>query len=404
MDDRQRPRIGDRLGQAIDTRRVGRVGRRGLLAAHFGHQRTTGNTGAALVEPAHPLSQRVLVGRVRVRGPDVAHGARRRERHAFTCSDIETCQLTVRFVDRLQGTAGRIGRHQRRRTGLDQRQRTVRHPAQVPRLHRDRHRVDGNHPLARKRGVERVRQRLDMPLDVRQQRRNIRIREVSRQRRQHAGSGSLAAVDADKLASPARAEHITDVRRWRHPHPTRHGGSDDETRTNVDQATRGWTERAETRSQESSSPPTGCPPPSGAFHLMTPDARAIAAPSFRRHPGTGNGDLRDIWITSRVCDQRFCLSVSGIDDDHLRGPPVPTRKSPRTLTGSGRSRGRVHRDPAAGRNCARTERGSRHRAVSPTRSWTRSTASARRRRRRADAPHHQEGNDALRVRLPVRGR
>ena len=31
-----------------------------------------------------------------------------------------------------------------------------------------------------------------------------------------------SAVDADKLPPPARAGHTTDVRRWRHPHPTRY--------------------------------------------------------------------------------------------------------------------------------------------------------------------------------------
>ena len=33
---------------------------------------------------------------------------------------------------------------------------------------------------------------------------------------------------------------MTDARRWRHPHPTRHREVDDETRT--DEATHGWTE------------------------------------------------------------------------------------------------------------------------------------------------------------------
>ena len=57
---------------------------------------------------------------------------------------------------------------------------------------------------------------------------------------------TAGAVDADKLPPPARAGHTTDVRRWRHPHPTRHREVDDETK--VDEATHGWTERTETGS------------------------------------------------------------------------------------------------------------------------------------------------------------
>ena len=115
-------------------------------------------------------------------------GHRRRRLHAVRFSGIGTCRLTVRFPGRLRGTAGRVGRHQRRQTRLDQRQRAVRHPAQVPGLHGYRHRVARNHLLAGKRCVERAGQRLDPPLDVLEQRRHIRIRDVIRQRRQHAGA------------------------------------------------------------------------------------------------------------------------------------------------------------------------------------------------------------------------
>ena len=48
---------------------------------------------------------------------------------------------------------------------------------------------------------------------------------------------------ADELPPPARAGRTTDGRRWRHPHPTRHGEVDE---TEVDEATHGWTERTET--------------------------------------------------------------------------------------------------------------------------------------------------------------
>ncbi|MCY4636570.1 MAG: hypothetical protein OXG04_19055 [Acidobacteria bacterium] len=98
VDHRQRPRIGDWLGEAIVTRRVGRLG---LLTTHFGDQYTTGHTGTSVLEPVHPLSQRVLVGRVRVRGPDVAHGSRRRELRKVRFAGTGTCRLTVRFPDRL---------------------------------------------------------------------------------------------------------------------------------------------------------------------------------------------------------------------------------------------------------------------------------------------------------------
>ena len=97
-------------------------------------------------------------------------GHRRRRLHAARFCGIGTCRLTVRFPGRLRGTVGRVGRHQRRQTRLDQRQRAVRHPAQVPGLHGYRHRVDCNYLLAGKRCVERLRQRLDRPLDVLEQR------------------------------------------------------------------------------------------------------------------------------------------------------------------------------------------------------------------------------------------
>jgi len=72
-----------------------------LLTTHFGDQCTTGHPGASVLEPVHPLSQRVLVGRVRVRGPDVAHGSRRRELRKVRFAGTGTCRLTVRFPDRL---------------------------------------------------------------------------------------------------------------------------------------------------------------------------------------------------------------------------------------------------------------------------------------------------------------
>ena len=48
---------------------------------------------------------------------------------------------------------------------------------------------------------------------------------------------------ADELPPPAGAGHTTDGRRWRHPHPTRHGEVDE---TELGEATHGWTERTET--------------------------------------------------------------------------------------------------------------------------------------------------------------
>ncbi len=102
-----------------------------------------------------------FVGRLRGTGGRVG-GHRRRRLHAVRFCGIGTCRLTVRFPGRLWGTAGRVGRHQR--------QRAVRHPAQVPGLHGYRHRVDRNYLLAGKRCVERLRQRLDRPLDVLDQR------------------------------------------------------------------------------------------------------------------------------------------------------------------------------------------------------------------------------------------
>ena len=59
------------------------------------------------IQPVHPFSESVLVGRVRVRGPDIAQGSRRRELlHVVRCSGIGTCQLTVKFPDGFGGRPG----------------------------------------------------------------------------------------------------------------------------------------------------------------------------------------------------------------------------------------------------------------------------------------------------------
>ena len=126
VDHRQWPRIGDRLRHAIDTRRVGRSRSRTVLrpsanAGKHGCRGSRAGTSAPGERPcrpgpgARPCAARMSC-RVRADGSCTRSGS----------PASETCQLTVRFLDRLRRTAGRVGRHQRHQTRLGQRQRAVR--------------------------------------------------------------------------------------------------------------------------------------------------------------------------------------------------------------------------------------------------------------------------------------